>query len=187
MNVIRPAYPTSTTIVSLADMKEFLRVDHDDEDTTITALLDTAVAHVSDYTNRHIGTAANATFYLSHWRPAALAFGPVVSVSQVVYDDTSGTQQTLDTSKWYIGRMAQDSTMIYFRDVPDLEEYNALPIRITASCGGRAEANIEHAIRMLVAHWYENRRAVVTGTITAQIPMAVESLLNPMRVIDMRP
>ena len=83
--------------------------------------------------------------------------------------------------------MAQDSTMIYFRDVPDLEEYNALPIRITASCGGRAEANIEHAIRMLVAHWYENRRAVVTGTITAQIPMAVESLLNPLRVIDMRP
>jgi hypothetical protein len=83
--------------------------------------------------------------------------------------------------------MAQDSTMIYFRDVPDLEEYNALPIRITASVGGRAEGNIEHAIRMLVAHWYENRRAVVTGTITAQMPMAVESLLNPVRVIDMRP
>lgn len=167
-------------------MKEFLRVDHNDEDTTITALLDTAVSHVSEYTNRHLGTASATTFYLSHWRPACLAFGPVSSVTSVVYDDTSGSQQTLDTSKWYIGKTFQDSTMIYFRDVPDLEEYNALPIRINALCGSRPLGNIEHAIRMLVAHWYENRRAVVTGTITAQIPMAVESLLNPVRIIDMR-
>ena len=43
MNVTRPAYATGTDVISLADIKEFLRVDHDDEDTTIGALLDTAV------------------------------------------------------------------------------------------------------------------------------------------------
>ena len=59
-------------------------------------------------------------------------------------------------------------------------------MRISATVGQAASANVKHAIRMLVAHWYENRRAVVTGTITAIIPMAVESLLNTERIIDQR-
>ena len=47
------AQPTGTDVVSLADMKEFLRVDHTDEDTTITAIIDAAVQSVQDYTGRH--------------------------------------------------------------------------------------------------------------------------------------
>lgn len=186
MKVARPAYVSGITVVSLADMKEFLRVDHNDEDTTIAALLDTAVAHVSDYTNKHFATDGSATFYLSRWRPAALAFGPVRSIDAVYYDDTTGTQQTLDTGKYYYDPGRVGEFMIYFRDVPDLEDYNAQPVRISATVGQAASANVKHAIRMLVAHWYENRRAVVTGTITATIPMAVESLLNTERIIDHR-
>jgi len=186
MKVARPAYVTGTDVVSLADMKEFLRVDHSDEDTTIAALLDTAVAHVSDYTNKHFAVDGSATFYLSRWRPAALAFGPVRSIDAVYYDDTTGTQQTLDTGKYYYDPGRVGDFMIYFHDVPDLEDYNAQPVRISATVGQAASANVKHAIRMLVAHWYENRRAVVTGTITATIPMAVESLLNTERIIDQR-
>ena len=52
MHVVRPAHTTGTSVVTLADAKEFLRVDSSDEDTTITALLDAAVAWVEDYCNR---------------------------------------------------------------------------------------------------------------------------------------
>ena len=45
--------PTGTDIVSLNDAKEFLRVDHTDEDATITALINAAVQHCQDYTGRH--------------------------------------------------------------------------------------------------------------------------------------
>lgn len=37
--------------------------------------------------------------------------------------------------------------------------------------------DVEQAALMLVAHWYENREAVVTGTIATPIPIGVERLL----------
>ena len=186
MNVTRPAYATGTDVISLADIKEFLRVDHDDEDTTVGALLDTAVAHVSDYTNRSFLTGGEATFFLNRWRPAALAFGPVKTIQHVKYFDTAGVLQTLDSSKYYTDSIRDNSTIIYFHDVPDLQEYNAQPVYITATVGTTPSANIKHAVRMLCAHWYENRRAVITGTVATQMPMAVESLLNPERIVDLR-
>ena len=167
-------------------MKEFLRVDHSDEDATITALLDAAVAHVSDYTNRHLATGGIALFYLERWRPAALAYGPVASITSVSYYDTSGALQTLDASKYYIQKHADDTCLIFFHDTPDLQEYNAQPISIAATVGAVPSESIKHAMRMLVAHWYENRRGVVTGTIATTIPMGVHSLLNPERIIDTR-
>jgi len=186
MNITAPTLGDGTDLISLADMKEFLRVDHSDEDTTITALLDAAVSHVSDYTNRHIGTAASAVFHLERWRPAALAYGPVQSITSVTYVDTAGDTQTLSTDKYYIQQHTDDTCLIFFHDVPDLEDYNAQPIRITATVGKTPSNSIKHAVRMLVAHWYENRRGVVTGTISTTIPMGVHSLLNPERIIDTR-
>lgn len=182
----RPTYTTGTDVVSLADAKEFLRVDFTDEDTTITALLDAAVAHVSDYTNRHFTADAQNRFFLERWRSASLSFGPVTDIVGVFYYDTSGVVQELDTSKWYRTALVNNVATIHFHDVPDLEDYNAHPVFITAEVGAVASANVKHAVKMLVAHWYENRRAVVTGTITARIPMAVEALLNPERIIDLR-
>lgn len=186
MHIVRGNHTDGIDLVSLADMKEFLRVDHSDEDTTITALLDTAAAWIEDYTNRLLHPNGTATFYLSRWRPASLAFGPVTRVNSVKYDDTSGTEQTLDTSKYYSEQKHDGSCMIYFHDVPDLETYNAHPVKIECTVGAAPKENLKHAVRMLVAHWYENRRAVVTGTITATMPVAVEALLNSERIIDLR-
>ena len=161
-------------------------MDHTDEDTTITALLDAAVAHVSDYCNRHFTVSTQVTFNLERWRAASLAFGPVTSITSVSYYDTSGTIQTLDTSKYYTEVHKDGPWRIYFHDVPDLEDYNAQPVKITAICGRPASSNVEHAVRMLVAHWYENRRAVVTGATPVEVPMAVQAILNAERIIDLR-
>ena len=186
MHVTTGNHTDGVDLVSLAKMKEFLRVDHSDEDTTITALLDTAVAWAEDYTNRLLHPNGDATFYLSRWRPASLAFGPVTAIDYVKYDDTSGTEQTLDSSKYYTETAHDGSIMIYFHDVPDLEEYNAHPVRIECTVGLAAKENVKHAVRMLVAHWYENRRAVVMGTNPVEVPIAVEALLNSERIIDLR-
>jgi len=161
-------------------------VDHSDEDTTITALLDAAVAHVSDYCNRHFTVSTQAIFYLERWRPASLAFGPVSNISSVNYYDTAGVYQTLSSDKYYTEERKDGPWRIYFHDVPDLEEYNAQPVRITVTCGLAATSNVKHAVRMLVAHWYENRRAVVTGAVPVEVPMAVTAILNSERIIDLR-
>jgi len=186
MHVNKPAHLSGTSIVTLADAKEFLRVDHSDEDTTIGALLDAAVAWVEDYTNRHLRAGGSATFSLSAFRTAALAYGPVTAITAVQYDDTSGAQQPLNASKYYYEKPHDGSILIHFHDTPDVEDYNAQPVRIVAAVGAAPSANVKHAVKMLAAHWYENRRAVVTGTITAEVPIAVEALLNVERIIDSR-
>lgn len=37
--------------------------------------------------------------------------------------------------------------------------------------------DVEQAILLLVAHWYANREAVVTGTIASQVQLGVDRLL----------
>lgn len=35
------------------------------------------------------------------------------------------------------------------------------------------------AMLLLISHWFENREAVVIGTITSELPMAVDALIKP--------
>lgn len=175
-----------TDVITLADMKLFLRVDHDDEDTTITTLGDAAVAWVEDYCNRVVRADQTARFYLDRFRPACLAYGPVTRVNSVSYYDTAGAEQTLSASKYYHERTTNDSIMLYFHDVPDLEDYNAQPVEVECVVGQAETKQIVQAVQMLVGHWYENRRTVVTGTIATSIPFAVEALLSSQRILDMR-
>jgi uncharacterized phage protein (predicted DNA packaging) len=58
---------------------------------------------------------------------------------------------------------------LYTCDEPSIDTAAKVPVRMT------------QAALMLVAHWFANREAVVTGTITAQVPLAVESLLFTCR------
>lgn len=48
---------------------------------------------------------------------------------------------------------------------------------------GLVPDEIRHAMLLLVAHWYENREAVLVGTISTEIQFAVDSLLR-MKSVD---
>lgn len=37
------------------------------------------------------------------------------------------------------------------------------------------------AMLLLIGHWYANREAVVIGSITSDVPMAVDALISPYR------
>ena len=54
---------------------------------------------------------------------------------------------------------------LWFCDNPKLVEVDDFP------------ASFKAALLLLIGHSYANREAVVIGTITAEVPMAVESLL----------
>lgn len=54
---------------------------------------------------------------------------------------------------------------LWFCDNPKLSEVEDFP------------ASFKAALLLLIGHSYANREAVVIGTITAEVPMAVESLL----------
>ena len=186
MYVARPAHSRLVDFFTLADVKLFLRVDHDDEDDVIEALANAAITWCENYCNRKFATGQTATFYLSSFRSASLAYGPVTAINSVAYDDTSGTEQTLATSKYYYDTPNDNPVRIYFHDTPDLEDYNSQPVRVVCNVGAAPTQEVKHAVRLLTGHWYENRRTVVTGTIATSIPFAVEALLSSQRILDMR-
>jgi uncharacterized phiE125 gp8 family phage protein len=63
----------------------------------------------------------------------------------------------------------------------------AVVYRIVCGYGSGASvpAELLHAIRLIVGHWYENREEVVVGTITATIPRGAQALLESMRYADL--
>lgn len=172
--------------VSLEDMKSHLRVDFDAEDLTILGLIEVA----RDWVETRIGrTLINRTYTLRRdCFPAGcfleLKFPPLASVTEVRYYDADNTLQTLAAEKYQT--IADHFLSSGLELLPDNEwptttiRSDAVQVEFVAGYGSSSSsvpAAAKHAIKMLVGHWYENREAVVVGTITKEIEIGVEGLL----------
>lgn len=190
--------------LSTAQAKLHLRLDSDqtEEDGLVAAYVGACRAHLEDRTRRAWMT-QTWTWTLdrfpcdardwqrgSHvpWtftdRPLELPRPPLQSVTSLRYIDLGGTQQTLDPSAYTVdttsepGRIvpAYGTTWPSTRDVP-----NAVEVVFVA---GYAEADqvplpLLQALRLLVGQWFEEREAVITGTIATELPNGVRSLISP--------
>jgi uncharacterized phiE125 gp8 family phage protein len=186
MNFTYAAQPTGTDLISLADMKQFLRVDSSDEDITITAIIDAAAQSIQDYTGRHFKT-TTFVFNLDSFHFIEFPY-QVTSVSSVTYLDRNGDTQTLATNK-YFSDTGRQPGRINFINFPDLVEdkFNRVQIKGGVNAIGNMYPPLVHAIKMLAAHYYENRRAVVVGATSAiEIPLGVKAIINPYRIINTR-
>lgn len=176
--------PDLNSIITVAQLKEHLRVDHTDEDTLIEAYRDAAIAWIEDYCNTRLGD-VTAVGYIDFFYNVRLPIGPVNSITSVQYTDTANTTQTLATAKWWAD-IKTKAARITFDSVPDLydDTFNAVQVNMTV---GYAEATIPKpmitAIRWMVAHLYEQRQPVVAGTIATKLPLGLYAILNPYRVI----
>jgi uncharacterized phiE125 gp8 family phage protein len=177
--------------VSLDEARSFLRVEHNDDDEVIAALAAGARIHVEAATRRALITQA--------WRLSAdgwpedgrLAVRP-------------GPLQSLTAARVYdLENMAHDVDVQAF--VPDLggsalvfapwavpaPGRSALGIELDVAVGyGDAAIDVpeplRQAIRLLVAHWYDNRGLIVAGTTQAAVlPQAVAALLAPYRMLSL--
>lgn len=184
MNFTYAAQPTGTDLISLADIKEFLRVDHSDEDTTITAIIDAAAQSIQNYTGRHFKT-TTFVFNLDSFHFIEFPY-QVTSVTSVTYLDRAGDSQTLATTKYFTDTGRQPGR-INFKNTPDLVEDKFNRVTINGTVTNDINSPLTHAIKMLCAHFYENRRAVVVGTLSAvEIPLGVKAIINPYRIINTR-
>lgn len=171
-------------IISTAELKKHLRVTHALEDTLIEAARLSAIGYVENYCNVLLGSYL-ATGYLRDWRYATFPVGPVSAVGAVVYDDSSGTEQTFSSSNVYSDINRQPG-QITFRDVPSLEDYNLSPIRVSFTVGyapADIPAAIVSAIKLIVGHLYDMRTDEVTGTITTRVKLGTDALLNSYRIM----
>jgi uncharacterized phiE125 gp8 family phage protein len=175
--------------VTTAEMRAHLRVDDTTEDTYIDTLITAARIFAEQHTDRQFIT---ATYVMRMDEfPADVIRMPrpnLLTVTSIVYLDSSNVSQTMSASDYQVdiaslpGRVLPAYGETWPTTYPSL---NAVTITFTAGYGAAATAvpaPVKHAIKMLAAHWFESREPVVVGTIVAEVPMTVKSLLGPYRV-----
>lgn len=180
----------SEPMVSLDSAKQHLRVDHEEDDTLITSLIDAATDHLDGWSGILGRCLVSQTWRQSFaCRPAGrvlrLPFG-AVSEAEIIYYDPDDAPQTFAADGWELVEDAR-SSMIRLRDGaswPSLaKRSDAMSVDMVTGYGTAEQ--VPHALRtaalLLVAHWYRNREAVNVGNITSALPLSVASLIAPYR------
>lgn len=187
--VTAPAVP----LLSVAEAKAHLRVDHDDDDVLIEGLIDAATAHLDGWSGILGRCLVNQTWEESFScfpRGDRLRFRlwPVVSISSVTYRDADDAEQTLSAAL-YAGPLADGAgaylalndgevwPSTYTRD-------DAVTVTYVAGHGAAASdvpAAIRHAALLMIGHWYAQREAVSAAGQSAEVPIGVSALLAPYR------
>ena len=114
---------------------------------------------------------------------------PLISVTTIKYLDSAGSQQTWASSKYRVDSDSQPG-----RISPAFgEAYPAVrgvmgdvEVRLVAGYGADDTAVVDdllQAMKIVMAHWYEHREPIITGTIVASVPMSAEYLARPHQVV----
>lgn len=172
---------TFAQAISDADVKAWLKVDHDDDDALIGALRDAALHHIESHTGRTLRTSTFTITAPTFASIKRLPIGPVTNVTSLeYYPENDAALQTLASTE-YTSALLGDVLHIAFRQTtPNVDPYRADAVKLT--CGGGTRANeiaegMRTAALLLVGHWYENRSAVHIGSSIVEMPIAVNALL----------
>jgi len=167
--------PTSTP-VSVAEVKAWLRVDGTDEDSLITALIEAATGMIEQITGLAIMAQTWELVLDSFADSILLPKGPVTGITSVSYYDPDSALQTLGSSNYALDAVSSPQWLVRAADAswPAIASgVNNVIIRFTAAVTVAADlASLKTAILMLVAHWHGNREAAGDG-----IPPGVSALL----------
>lgn len=191
--------------VTLDEAKAFARVDTAYDDTTITSFIKAAREHCQAITGRQFITATFALlldefpswfrFNTYHGSERAngtdilLPWPSLVSVESVTYTDENSVAQTVAAADYVVSTFDEPGrvTLAYGKSWPStLEQINAVRVDYTAGYGVAASSvpeSIKQAMRMLIAHWYQNREATDSAaTLPKAIDFAVRETLRPYTV-----
>ncbi len=181
----------ATTAISLAEAKAFLRVDsdYDDDDAYITSLIGVATNVVEQFTRRRLITQTYNIYYDEFPPFMDLQVGNVASVTHVKYYDTNNTLQTLDTSEYDDDIRVKPGRIYQAEDgnFPDTyERANSVEVEfVVGSAASDVEDAIKQAMYIVIGRYYENRQDVVMGTQVNELPLMVDHLLTPYRLLEL--
>lgn len=181
----------STTLpVSLDAAKRHLRVDFESEDVLIRSMIETAKEYVETRTGRTLITTTYALkrdCFPQRGKYLALKFPPLQSIIDVTYFDADNVSQTLAAAKY---RLLVDEYCESGLELDAKEEWpatydreDAVTVNFIAGYGADdvlVPAIAKHAILLLVGHWYENREAVLVGTVSKELELTIDTLLGAL-------
>ncbi|WP_441276947.1 head-tail connector protein [Tardiphaga sp. 172_B4_N1_3] len=182
--------PPASEPLSLAEARQFLRVDHADDDAVITALIAAARAHVEALTRRALLT-QTWRFVLDTW-PAdgriAPRIGPLQTLLAVRVFDAAGAAHALEVESFVVDTAANViAAPCWALPAPGC---SVAGIELDVICGFGAlasdvPADLIHALKILLAHWYDNRGLAAIGGAAVMQPAGLQALIAPYRGLSL--
>jgi uncharacterized phiE125 gp8 family phage protein len=184
--------------LTIAALREHLRVDLSDDDDLIEAILVAARSWVEQHTNRQF---VPATF---EWRlpyfpdrddvPLRLPRAPALSIESITYIDTDGAEQTWSSSKYQTSLYRDPALLMPLPDEvwPNTQTDRLDAVTITFKAGYESGTSPEdgtgvpgplvQAIKLIAGALYENREDFIVGTIVSPIPVSARFIASPYRL-----
>ena len=176
--------------LSLGEAKAFLRVEHADDDQLIAALIAAARLHVERQTQVALITQTwRMAFdrWPAHGRIAARP-APLKALAGARVYDSEGNAHAIDTQAFVMDIGASMLAFVPWAMPVPTRIAVGIEIDITAGFGDTAAdvpEPLRQAIRLLVAHWYENRGLVAAGSQSTALPVTVAALVAPYRMLPL--
>lgn len=171
----------SSEPVTVAEVKEHLKISGSAEDTWLGAAITAARQSIEHEQNRaHLEQSwewVRETFESCIYLPVT----PVQSVDSISYLDENGDEQTVDESVYVVrtGRRAVISLAAGQSWPSPARRPDAITITWTAGYANAAAVPgfTKMAIMQLVGHMYNHRETVVVGTSVTEIPLGLQYLI----------
>lgn len=168
--------------VTLSEAKAWLRLDTNDEDDLVTALIASARAAIEAHLRRVL-MAQTWRLVLDAWPQGNvlhLPFAPLISISAIRVFDAADIAQVIATASTRLDA-ASDPARLVFITAPPTPARSLNGIEVDAVCGygntaSDVPAPIRQALKMLIAQLYENR-----GDAAGEWPASIIAVLAPFR------
>jgi uncharacterized phiE125 gp8 family phage protein len=183
--------PPALEPMTLAEAKAYLRVATDDDDDVIGALIAAARGLVEAQTRRALIT-QSWRLVRDQWpRDGRIAVLPAplsaLSAARVYRED--GSTQSIDLGAFVIDNATVPAIVAFAPFTMPEPGRTSAGIEIDVSVGYGAAADVpeplRQAMRLLIAHWYENRGVIALGDTIAVLPASVAALIAPYRVLGL--
>lgn len=184
ITIHRLTEPTNE-ILTVQDVKGFLRIDDTISDTDVSQLLTTSREYLEDETGLCFGVSTYRLFIDSFKEITIPRYPLDVDTLVITYTDTDGTEQTLDASLYTIVHEEIPARLVFDENVPELEDDKLYPVKIEFSAGYTQSNAPKRAItcmKLLITHYF-NHRDLSDKRIDYEIPVPqrIRHFVNGMK------
>ena len=149
-------------IITLGDVKNYVRIDSDDDNAIITNMITQARIWCENYISRDI-VPKNRTYYMDSTSGLFdLPFAPVATIESVTVEGEAATYT----------EYGLDDLSIELNGGPSNN------VKITYTTAGLNDGLIKQALLQMVSNYYDNRADFEIGKAVNEIPTNVKSILS---------
>lgn len=197
---------TPLEALSVTDAKNWCKIDSNEDDNVVSALIRAAFSSINSYVGYSI-LSANVKIHFDGLQGLPAIINPltgsyypqgnflqiagyITSVDNLLYVDSNEAAQTMPSGNWKNPTAVQLPKMgckIIINSTPNDLTSNELKFIVEAKEGyasGNVPDDIITAAKLLISGWYDNRASVSLGTVN-EMPFAVNFLLDPYRAMQL--